>query len=308
MDEIQLKPQRFGHTRIQLLIWGGATLVMAFLMYQLVAFWQASAQTDEPPVPGDVMMQFESALPAGGQLIPRELVEQALNEAVANGQMSQEAADEVLGKIETAAAPLSIAFNQSFDGVINVTGSTAGVMTHPAIPMAEPMPAVIPTLLDAVEQGILTNEEMQQILTSYETAVGEGFNIEVETPAEGQENVTIMFEAHLADPVDFTAAWQTALAEAVANGTLTQAEADQLAEQLTNFTPPAGAVHIQTLALPGVPFEAGGVTMTEDVFVIHGELLEVVTARLQEAVTAGTLTQAEADELLNKLTPVLEEN
>lgn len=306
MDDVQLKPQHPGRTRTQLFIFGGATLVMAFLMYQLVAFWQASAQTEEPSVPGN-MMQWQEAIPAGGRLIPQEVVEEALNTAVSEGKMSQETAAEILGKLETASAPVSIAFSQNFDGEIHVTGSAMAVPAMPGVPLVEPMPAVIPALLDAVEQGILTHEEMQQILASYEAAVGEGFNIEVETPAEGQEDVTILFEAQLSAPVDFLSAWQTALDEAVANGTLTTAEAEQLAEQVANFVPPAGGpAHFQVHALPPMAGMAGGVTMTEDVLIIHGELLELVTTRLNEAVTAGTLTQAEADELLTKLTPVLE--
>jgi hypothetical protein len=331
VDEIGYKKQR-RERKVILLIGGLFILTGVLLSLGLAAYSFAQDAPPEVEDPGETaafenlnepeafLRRFSGITAEAMPFWSREAVEEALETAVGNGVLTAEESAAILADIEEqAAAPLGGA-------EFSIAGAEPVVFAGPL--------GFIRALEAAIEEGTLTEADLEAILADFEALVGDTVTIERSpdnrTVEEGETSYffnDLRIEINGLAPEAVVEAIGQALDNAVASGRLTAEEAEAIRAQAEEINAdPWTSLHIGTdevwagvvealpieglenfhfKALPEQQEGAFGRERLERFERAH--LLARLEWQLSAAVEAGQLTQAEADQLLESLRGALSE-
>ena len=250
------------------------------------------------------------------RFIPRDAITNALDTAVADDVLTQVQADKILTDIETNAEE---------------QGRTSSAET---ITIAHPLPhgphGLFGALLQAVNEGTLTEGEMNQIMEEFAQQAGEGVQFNFDDDQD-----THYLELNIDGPEDFLHdAAEAALNNAVAEGILTEEEAAAILE--TSRLPKLGSLTGISINgdMPDIDFDGHNLAL-ESSLILEEELVdahlfphtfssiaihssedelhfgfnladELFRQRLESALEEGILTQAEVDAVLDALSQLRE--
>ena len=292
----------------------GLTLfALGVLFFALGGAGRTAAQ--EPDVPDDTVDapqdngesaadgESETAVPASQtvlfsalDLIPRQVVSDAVNAAVDSGQISQEAADAILAEIDAAApAPLIEFQDEFFTGHAEIFPEDLELFPLPELSFGmAPGHGFFPILARAQADGLLTEEDVQAVLEDFAAIAGEGVTVSFE---EGRMEIMIDGTG-----TDLQEAMLAALDNAVADGRLSEADGEALKAEIA-AAPWADFGADWHLAAPDLSF--GSITIEEiipeELFeegLIPGELLEFAPGAgeiIFEALPGGVIISSPVD-------------
>ena len=231
-------------------------------------------------------------------LVPLDVVNNALVTAVTNGVLTQAEADAILTDIDSQhIAHLSGLGTVEIIGeeVIELLDHEEAIFssgTH--IMPASGHGAFFAALHRVVADGTLVEEAMHNILRDFSELAGEAVTVEL---PEGGVDEAYRFFITIDGDDNLRAAMETALNNAVAAGNLSTEQAEAILTAVDETPDMDMMPHIE-----GMPF-----IELEDHFVFSesAPLADLLAHRLQEAVENGKLSQDAADDLLATLDELL---
>ena len=240
-------------------------------------------------------------------LVPQSAIEAGLATAVSDGVLTQAEADKIVTDIQAnveaeftvieEAIPVmpfleEHQLNEAVEGFTYelLPGADFGLHDIGGFPGA---------LHKVVDAGVLTETDVQAILTDFAEIAGD--NVAIQLPDANDENM--FFYSMGGNMEDLRAAQEEALANAVANGRLSQVEADEI---LANSAMPMGEIitglptHIEMFGEDAI-LEEFIITEGNHFFLEDGNLTEFIDEMLADESIADEDIQALIDTLQNKL-------